>query len=89
MTVLVTEGPYFDDLRRGDVFDTAPAMTLTGSAVAVHQSIVGDRLRLPLDAELSRRVTGQDAPLAPPSLVWDVAISQSTPVTHHVKANLF
>ncbi|MGM7698988.1 hypothetical protein [Microbacterium sp. A84] len=29
------------------------------------------------------------APVAHPALVWDIAIGQSTVVTHHVKANLF
>lgn len=89
MTARPVEGPCFDDLRHGDVFDTAPPVTLTEGAAAVHAAIVGDRLRLPLDAELSRRVTGQQTALAAPSLVWDVAIGQSTPVTHHVRANLF
>ena len=51
-------GPYFDDLEVGQVFDAAPAMTLTAGAAAVHQSIVGDRLRLALDAELATAVTG-------------------------------
>lgn len=85
----MAEGPYFDDLTHGDVFDTAPPATLTDGAASVHAAIVGERLRLALDADLSRRVTGGLRPLAPPSLVWDLAIGQSTPVTHHVKANLF
>jgi acyl dehydratase len=85
----VAEGPYFDDLSHGDVFDTAPPTTLTDGAAAVHQAIVGERLRLALDADLSRQVTGEQRALASPSLVWDLAIGQSTPVTHHVKANLF
>jgi acyl dehydratase len=34
-------------------------------------------------------VTGGDGLLAAPSLVWDIAIGQSTVVTQHVKANLF
>lgn len=89
MTERLAEGPYFDDLSRGDVFDTAPPATLTEGAAAVHGAIVGERLRLALDADLSRQVTGGSRPLAPPALVWDVAIGQSTPVTHHVKANLF
>ncbi len=83
------EGPYFDELSLGDVFDIAPPVTLTDGAAAVHQAIVGERLRLALDQHLSERVTGDPRPFAPPSLVWDVAIGQSTPVTHHVKANLF
>ena len=50
--------PYFDDLTVGQVFDAAPAMTITSGAAAVHQSILGDRMRLPLDATLSHAVTG-------------------------------
>ena len=86
---LVAEGPCFDDLTHGDVFDTAPPVTLTDGAAAVHAAVVGERLRLVLDADLGRRVTGEDRPPASPSLVWDLAIGQSTVVTHHVKANLF
>jgi acyl dehydratase len=55
----------------------------------VHQSILGDRLRLALDADLAAAVTGAAAPLAHPGLVCDVAIGQSTLATQRVKANLF
>jgi acyl dehydratase len=82
-------GPYFDDLKVGQVFDTAPSMTLTEGAAAAHQAILGDRLRLALDADLASAVTGAGAPLAHPALVCDVAIGQSTLVTQRVKANLF
>lgn len=82
-------GPFFDDLEVGQVFDTAPSMTLTEGAAAVHQSIIGDRLRLALDTELATAVTGAPAPLAHPALVCDVAIGQTTLVTQRVKANLF
>ena len=82
-------GPYFDDLEVGQVFDTAPSMTLTAGAAAAHQAIIGDRLRLALDAELAAAVTGAPGPLAHPALVCDVAIGQSTLVTQRVKANLF
>ena len=82
------EGPYFEELERGQVFDGAPAVTLSDGLAAVHQSIVGDRLRLSLDHELCTAVTGSPG-LAHPALVWDIAIGQSTLVTHHVKANLF
>ncbi|HEU4361014.1 MAG TPA: MaoC family dehydratase [Mycobacterium sp.] len=85
----MTGGPYFDELHVGQVFDAAPSMTLTPGVAAVHQAILGDRLRLPLDGELTRVVTGSPTPLAHPGLVCDVAIGQSTLVTHHVKANLF
>ena len=82
-------GPYFDDLQVGQVFDWAPSMTLTAGAAASHQSIIGDRLRLALDAELAAAVTGSTGALAHPALVCDVAIGQSTLVTQQVKANLF
>lgn len=81
------EGPYFDELRLGQVFDRAPSLTLTAARAAAHQSIVGDRLRLALDDELASQVTG--SPFVSPSLVWNVAIGQSTLATQHVKANLF
>ncbi|WP_197375739.1 acyl dehydratase [Mycolicibacterium baixiangningiae] len=85
----IAGGPYFDDLAVGQVFDSAPSMTLSTGAAAVHQSILGDRLRLALDADLAAAVTGATAPLAHPGLVCDVAIGQSTLATQRVKANLF
>lgn len=80
-------GPFFDELAHGQVFDRAPAVTLTDGLAAAHQAIVGDRLRLPLDRPLATAVTG--GALAHPGLVTDLAIGQSTLVTRHVKANLF
>ncbi|HLR98425.1 MAG TPA: MaoC family dehydratase [Mycolicibacillus parakoreensis] len=88
MTAL-PDAPYFEDLTVGQVFDTAPALTLTPGVAAVHQSIIGDRLRLALDADLAWAVTGVRAALAHPALVCNVAIGQSTLVTQRVKANLF
>ena len=82
------EGPYFDELAVGQEFGGAPGLTLTDGLAAAHQAITGDRLVLATDHELCREVTG-GGPLASPSLVWDVAIGQSTVVTQHVKANLF
>jgi len=82
------EGPYFDELAIGQEFGSAPGVTLTSGLAAAHQAITGDRLALATDHALCRAVTG-GAPLASPSLVWDVAIGQSTVVTQHVKANLF
>ncbi|MBX6387571.1 MAG: acyl dehydratase [Frankia sp.] len=86
----VAEGPYFDELERGQVF-RAPGVTLTSGLVDAHRAVVGGRLALALDAALCAEVTGGagQPPLAPPNVVWDVAIGQSTVVTHHVKANLF
>ncbi|WP_055474483.1 MaoC family dehydratase [Gordonia sp. HS-NH1] len=81
-------GPHFDDLAHGQIFDDAPSLTLTDGLAASHQMILGDRLRLALDAQLSTRVIGGGT-LAHPGLVTDIAIGQSTLATHHVKANLF
>jgi acyl dehydratase len=83
----VVGGPFFEDLRVGQMVVTAPALTLTEGLAAMHGAIVGDRLRLSLDANLSRRVVG--GALAHPALVWDVAIGQSTLLTQRVIANLF
>jgi acyl dehydratase len=82
-------GPYFEDFEVGQVFDTAPALTLTAGHAALHQALVGDRLRLPLDAELSEAVSGRRSPLAHPNLVCDVAIGQTTIPTQRVRGNLF
>jgi acyl dehydratase len=97
----VVDGPYFEDLRVGQRFDDSPALTLTDGLAAAHRAIVGGRLPLTLDAGLSARVLGGGdddgdggddgggGVLAAPHLVWDVAIGQSTIVTHAVVANLF
>jgi acyl dehydratase len=82
-------GPYFEDFEPRQVFDDAPALTLTAGHAALHQALTGDRLRLALDAELSRSVTGRDVQLAHPNLVCDVAIGQSTGPTQRVLGNLF
>ncbi|OBA64360.1 acyl dehydratase [Mycobacterium sp. 1100029.7] len=82
-------GPYFDDLSVGQVFDWAPVATLSAGLAAAHQAILGDRLRLALDADLCAAVIGGPGPLAHPGLVCDLAIGQSTLVTQRVRANLF
>jgi acyl dehydratase len=80
-------GPFFEDLKVGPFPGVAPAVTLTEGLAAAHSAIVGERMRLALDAELSKRVTG--GMLASPALVWNVAIGQSTLITQRVIANLF
>jgi acyl dehydratase len=88
MNRAAVEGPYFEDLAVGQVYSGAPGATLRPGLAAAHQAISGNRLALTLDAPLCRAVT-HDAELVSPSLVWDLAIGQSTVVTQHVKANLF
>jgi acyl dehydratase len=79
---------WFEELEHGRRF-AAPGLTLTDGHAAVHQAIVGDRLRLALDRPLAERVTGLPGALAHPALVCDVAIGQSTVATGRVIANLF
>jgi len=86
----IVGGPFYEDLSIGDVFGAAPAITLTDGHAAVHQAILGDRLRLALDARLSAEVLGiKGGCLAHPGLVCDMAIGQSTLATGRVVANLF
>jgi acyl dehydratase len=82
-------GPYYEDLHKNQVFAEAPGITLTEGHQAVHQAILGDRLKLCLDHHLAAMVSGDPRPLAHPGLVWDVAIGQSTLPTGRVIGNLF
>jgi acyl dehydratase len=82
-------GPYFEDLSAGQTFAEAPALTLGAGHAALHQALLGDRLRLALDAGLSAAVLRRPELMVHPGLVWDVAIGQSTLVTRRVVANLF
>ncbi len=84
---ILVGGPYWEELSVGDTDVGFPAMTLNEGHAALHQSIIGDRLRLPLDATLSERVAGRR--LAHPMLVCDVSIGQSTLQTQRVIGNLF
>lgn len=81
--------PWFEDLEPGQVFDDAPAVTLTSGHAALHEAAYGDRLRLPLDAELCRAVTDGDRLLANPAAVCNVAIGQTTSPSGRVIGNLF
>jgi acyl dehydratase len=80
-------GPYWEELSVGATYVEFPALTLNEGHAALHQSIVGDRLRLALDASLSQKVAGRR--LAHPMLVCDVSIGQSTLPTQRVIGNLF
>ena len=82
-------GPFFDELERGYVERGAPALTITDGHAALHQAVLGGRLRLALDGPLARGVIGGDSALAHPALVCDIAIGQSTLLTQRVIANLF
>jgi citrate lyase beta subunit len=80
--------PYYDELQNGQVFHS-PGVTLTSGHAALHQAIIGDRLRLALDAPLAEAVTGRPGLLAHPMLVCNIAIGQSTMPSGRVHGNLF
>jgi citrate lyase beta subunit/acyl dehydratase len=80
--------PYYEDVAVDEVFH-APGLTLTAAHGALHQAVVGDRLRLSLDEPLCGEVTGAGSLLAHPMLVCDVAIGQSTEPSGRVLGNLF
>ena len=52
-------------------------MTLTPGVAAAHQAILGDRLRLALDAELAHAVTGVPGVLAHPP--WSAMLRSASP----------
>ena len=80
--------PYYDELATGQVFN-GPGVTVTTGHAALHQAVIGDRLRLALDATLAEAVTGRPGVLAHPTLVCDIAIGQSTAPSGRVVGNLF
>ncbi len=82
-------GPYFEELEVGQVFDAAPAVTITSGHAALHGALLADRLRLALDGELCTAVAGSSRPLAHPNLVCNVAIGQTTDASARVRGNLF
>lgn len=82
-------GPWFEDLKVGQVIDDTPAVTLTEGHAALHMAAFGDRMRLPLDHHLAASVTEEPRPLAHPMLAINMAIGQTTWASFRVKANLF
>ena len=79
---------YFEDFTVGQVF-AAPAVTVHDGHAAIYQSLCGDRLRLPLDRNLSASVTGESRGLVHPMLVINLVNGQTTYASQYVKGNLF
>ena len=88
MTEHIIDGPLFEDFSRDQVF-AAPAVTITEGHTAYYQAITGDRLRLPLDRNLSAAVTGERRGLVHPMLVINLVNGQTTFASQYVKGNLF
>ena len=76
-------GPFYEDLAVGQVLSDVPGLTLTDGHAALHQAIIGDRLRLPLDAALAARVLPDGRMPAHPALVL-TSRSASRPSRHSV-----
>ena len=83
------DGPYFDDLAVGHVFEPAPAITVTGGMAAAYAALAGDPLAIALSQPLAAQVTREPGAVVNPALVLHVAIGQSTVATRRVIANLF
>jgi acyl dehydratase len=88
-TRIEIDSPYFEDAHVGQVFDDAPAVTVTSGHAALQHALFGDRMRLPLDTTLTAAVTGKEAALAHPNLVCNIAIGQTTFPSQRVRGNLF
>ena len=89
MNAIPDDGPFYDDLVPGHVFESPPAVTIDGGLAAAYQSIAGEALPLTLDARLAAEVTGGGRRLASPGLVLHMSIGASTVATKRVIANLF
>jgi 2-methylfumaryl-CoA hydratase len=88
MALHTIDGPFFEDFYNGQIFG-APAVTVTEGFCSIYQSIIGDRMRLSLDHELTKKVTGSDNGLVHPMLVINIVNGQTTYASQNVKGNLF
>ena len=88
MAIHIIDGPFFEDFYNGQVFG-APAVTVTEGFCSIYQSITGDRMRLSLDHELTKKVTGSNNGMVHPMLVINIVNGQTTYASQNVKGNLF
>lgn len=82
-------GPFFEDFTLGQRMEAPPSVTLTPGHMIFHQALFGDRLRLPLDQELCKKVTQRNALLVNPHLFFNTAVGLTTYASQNVKGNLF
>ena len=88
-TVIPLHGPYYEDLRVGQVLPRQPSVVIDDGMAALYQSMMGERLPMVMDPAVCAAVTGQPGRLASPALVMHLSIGHSTTVTRQVIANLF
>ena len=83
------DGPFYDQLVVGQELPRQPSVTIDEGTAALYQSLVGERLAMALDGDVSRSVTSAPGRLASPGLVMQLSIGQSTTVSRRAMANLF
>ena len=83
------DGPHYDQLVVGQELPRQPPVTIDEGIAALYQSLVGERLAMVLDGQVSRAVTSTEGRLASPGLVMQFSIGQSTTVSRRAIANLF
>ena len=88
MALHTIDGPFFEDFYNGQIFG-APTVTVTEGFCSIYQSIIGDRMRLSLDHELTKKVTGGNSGMVHPMLVINIVNGQTTYPSQNVKGNLF
>ena len=89
MSVIPLDGPYYEDLRVGQVLPRQPSVVVDEGMAALYQSMVGERLPMVMDPAVCAAVTGEPGRLASPALVMHLSTGHSTTLTRRVIANLF
>ena len=89
MSVIPLDGPYYEDLRVGQVLPRQPSVVVDEGMAALYQSMVSERLPMVMDPAVCAAVTGEPGRLASPALVMHLSAGHSTTVTRRVIANLF
>ncbi len=84
-----SDGPYYEDMEKGQTFPAPPAVILDSGLASVYQSIAGEALPLVLDPKLCGEVTGIKQRIVSPGLLLHLSIGASTVATKKVIANLF
>ncbi len=83
------DGPFYDQFVVGQELPRQPSVTIDEGTAALYQSLVGERLAMALDSDVSRAVSASDRRLVSPGLVMQFSIGQSTTVSRRALANLF
>ncbi len=83
------DGPFYDQLVVGQELPRQPSVTIDEGTAALYQSLVGERLAMVLDTDVSRAVSASERRVVSPGLVMQFSIGQSTTISRRAIANLF